>query len=40
MAEHGAEIMSDITNYTDSQPVIQISEVKVGWPPTVVKKYT
>ena len=30
MAEHGAEIMADIPNYTDSQPVIQISEVQVG----------
>jgi len=30
MAEHGAEIMADIANYTDSQPVMQISEVKVG----------
>jgi uncharacterized protein (TIGR02118 family) len=30
MAQHGAEIMGDIVNYTDSQPVMQISEVKVG----------
>lgn len=30
MAQHGAAIMSDIPNYTDSQPVIQLSEVKVG----------
>jgi uncharacterized protein (TIGR02118 family) len=30
MAEHGAEIMADIANYTDSQPVMQISEVKFG----------
>ena len=30
MAAHGAEIMADIANYTDSQPVMQISEVKVG----------
>jgi hypothetical protein len=30
MAEHGAEIMADIANYTDSQPVMQISEVNVG----------
>ena len=30
MAEHGAEIMADIANYTYSQPVMQISEVKVG----------
>ena len=30
MSEHGAEIMADIANYTDSHPVMQISEVKVG----------
>ena len=30
MGQHGAEIMGDISNYTDAQPVIQISEVKVG----------
>lgn len=30
MAQHGAEIMGDIPNYTDAQPVIQISEVKVA----------
>ena len=30
MAQDGAEIMGDIPNYTDSQPVMQISEVKVG----------
>ena len=30
MAQHGAEIMADIPNYTDSQPLIQISEIKVG----------
>ncbi len=30
MAQHGAEIMGDISNYTDAQPVLQISEVKVG----------
>jgi uncharacterized protein (TIGR02118 family) len=30
MAEHGAEIMGDVPNYTDAQPVIQISEVKVA----------
>jgi uncharacterized protein (TIGR02118 family) len=29
MAAHGAEIVADIANYTDSQPVMQISEVKV-----------
>jgi uncharacterized protein (TIGR02118 family) len=27
---HAAEIMADITNYTDLQPVIQISDVVVG----------
>jgi uncharacterized protein (TIGR02118 family) len=27
---HAAEIMGDIPNYTDLQPVIQISEVVVG----------
>ena len=26
---HAAEIMGDIGNYTDAQPVVQISEVKV-----------
>ena len=30
MGQHGAEIMGDIPNYTDAQPVIQISEVLVG----------
>ena len=30
MAAHGAQIMADIANYTDSQPVMQISEVKAG----------
>ena len=30
MDQHGAEILGDIPNYTDAQPVIQISEVKVG----------
>ena len=30
MGQHGAEIMGDIPNYTDAQPVIQISEVKVA----------
>lgn len=29
MAEHGNEIMGDIPNYTDIEPVIQISEVKI-----------
>ncbi|HEX2942900.1 MAG TPA: EthD family reductase [Rhodopila sp.] len=28
-AEHGAKFMADVPNYTNSQPVIQISEVKV-----------
>jgi uncharacterized protein (TIGR02118 family) len=27
---HAAEIMADIPNYTDLQPVLQISEVVVG----------
>ena len=27
---HAAEILGDIPNYTDAQPVLQISEVKVG----------
>jgi uncharacterized protein (TIGR02118 family) len=26
---HAAEIMADIPNYTDTQPVIQISEVRI-----------
>lgn len=30
MAQHGAEIMGDVPNYTDAQPVLQISQVKVG----------
>ncbi len=30
LARHGAEIMGDIPNYTDAQPILQISEVKVG----------
>jgi uncharacterized protein (TIGR02118 family) len=30
MAAHGAEIMADIANYTDAQPIMQISEVKAG----------
>ena len=29
MAPHAAEIMGDIANYTDAQPVIQIGEVKM-----------
>lgn len=29
-APHATEILSDIANYTDQQPVIQISEVVVG----------
>ncbi|MBO0710191.1 MAG: EthD family reductase [Acetobacteraceae bacterium] len=28
-AQHASKIMADIPNYTDIQPVIQISEVKV-----------
>jgi uncharacterized protein (TIGR02118 family) len=30
MGAHAAEIMGDVPNYTDAQPVLQISEVKVG----------
>jgi uncharacterized protein (TIGR02118 family) len=30
MGRHGQEIMGDIPNYTDLQPVIQVSEVVVG----------
>ncbi|TJX00934.1 EthD family reductase, partial [Neisseria gonorrhoeae] len=30
MGKHAQEIMGDIPNYTDLQPVIQISEVVVG----------
>ena len=30
LAQHGAEIMGDVANYTDAQPVLQISEIKVG----------
>ncbi len=30
MAQHGAEVMGDIPNYTDAQPVLQICEVKVA----------
>ena len=30
LAQHGAEIMGDVINYTDAQPILQISEVKVG----------
>ncbi len=30
LAKHGGEIMADVANYTDSQPVLQISEVKVS----------
>ncbi len=30
MAQHGAEVMGDVPNYTDAAPVIQISQVKVG----------
>ena len=29
---HAAEILADIPNYTDLQPVLQISEVVVGQP--------
>lgn len=30
MGQHGAEIMGDISNYTDAQPIVQISEILVG----------
>jgi uncharacterized protein (TIGR02118 family) len=30
MAPNAAAIMGDIPNYTDAQPVLQISEIKVG----------
>ena len=30
MAQHGAEVMGDVANYTDAQPVIQFCEVKVA----------
>ena len=30
LEQHGAEIMGDVANYTDAQPVLQISEIKVG----------
>ena len=30
LAQHGAEIMGDVVNYTDAQPIVQISEIKVG----------
>ena len=30
LARHGAEIMGDVPNYTDAQPVLQISQPKVG----------
>ena len=29
MASDGAEIMADIPNYTNAQPVLQISEIKL-----------
>jgi uncharacterized protein (TIGR02118 family) len=31
MGKHGAKILADIPNYTDIKPVIQISEVVVGY---------
>jgi hypothetical protein len=30
MGVHGTEIMSDIPNYTDISPQIQVSEIVVG----------
>ncbi len=32
IAIHGARIFADIPNYTDIKPVIQVSEVVVGYP--------
>ena len=29
LAQHGTEILSDIPNYTNAQPAIQVSEVKL-----------
>jgi uncharacterized protein (TIGR02118 family) len=30
LAQHGAEIMGDVPNYTNAQPVLQFSQRKVG----------
>ena len=30
LGKHGAEIMGDVPNYTDAQPILQISQPKVG----------
>jgi uncharacterized protein (TIGR02118 family) len=30
MATHGGEILGDVPNYTDAQPTLMVSEVKVG----------
>lgn len=32
MADHGAEIFADVTNYTDIAPIIQVSDVVVDVP--------
>ena len=28
-AQHGGEIMADVPNYTDIQPLVQISQIKL-----------
>ncbi len=30
MAQHGLALLADIPNYTDAQPVIQVSEVRIA----------
>jgi hypothetical protein len=30
LAQHGAEIMGDVPNYTNAQPVLQFSQRRVG----------
>ncbi len=35
MADRGAEIFADVTNYTDIAPIIQVSDVVVGLPARV-----
>ena len=32
-SEQGDAILADIPNYTDVQPVVQISDIVVDWPP-------
>ena len=31
LGEHGATLMADIPNYTNAQPVIQVSEISWAW---------